>query len=62
MQDYKVPTRVRLGQILRKDAQSEAITGRTIAACRAALSDAETTPRAREEIRRYLDELLAQRE
>lgn len=62
MKAERVPTAVRLGRILRDDARTgAAATDRTIAACRAALADEDTGERAAE-VRKYLDELLAQKE
>lgn len=52
-------TAVRLGEILREDAgTANPLVGRTIAACRATLDDEATSRRARDEVRKYLDELL----
>lgn len=54
----KVPTTVRLGQLLREDARTGVPLNRTIAACRAALGDRETSPLTRDAVQKHLDELL----
>ena len=57
-----VPAAVRLGRILRDDARTGAVaTDKTIAACRAALTDGVPGERGAAEVRKYLDELLEQR-
>lgn len=59
MRDRIPTTTVRLGQLLREDALTGAVPlNRTIAACRAALDDRETSQRTRDEVRRHLNELL----
>lgn len=58
MKAEQVPTTVQLGRILREDARIGVPLNMTIAACRAALDDSDTSPLTMDAVRKHLDELL----